>query len=125
MKLIAYILVIGIGILGMNRFMIGTQFVMQETEQTCHIECCGGGDGSVGVEKYAHETESGDEEDGIDLTHTCPNVCDCSCCYHIMAITYLFISAPFTMVQSYHYGEYINDYHFEYKTPLFEPPRFG
>ena len=125
MKLVAYILVIGLGILGMNRFMIGTQFVIEETEQTCHVECCGSGDGSAGMEKCEHETESGDAEEGNDLTHTCPKGCDCSCCYHITAITYHFISIPFSTVQSYHYGSYINEYHFEFKTPLFEPPRFG
>lgn len=125
MKILAYIMVVGIGMLGMNRFAIVNHFNLAETEQSCGLESAGGAcDGASGDE--AESPRAGDKEEG-DLAHTCPNDCncDCSCCYHIMAITYQFLSVPETTKQSHDYGIYINKYHFEFYIPLFEPPRNG
>jgi hypothetical protein len=113
MKVVAYILVLAMGMLGMNRFTIGTEMHAHETEQTCCADPC------------ADKGECDQEEDGKGHAHACPYNCDCSCCYHIMAISYQFIAIPLATVQSYHYGFYHNDYQFEFHTPLFEPPRIG
>jgi hypothetical protein len=113
MKVLAYIMVFSIGLLGINRFAIDTHFTHEETEQCCGMEA---GNSSC--------ADACGDEDNNDLTHACPNGCDCSCCYHIMAITYQFLSVPDVIQQSHHYGIYINEYHFEFYIPLFEPPRF-
>jgi hypothetical protein len=113
MKAIATILIIGMSLLGMNQFINRPVADPVRVEQSCEKDCCG------------THVECGDEKEGSDLAHTCPNSCDCSCCYHVMAVTFQFLSLPGNSVQAHHYVPQENDYFFEYNSPLFQPPRMG
>ena len=113
MKLVAYILIVSLGLLGMNRFMELPHEVMHPVEHSGTTDCCC---------DHEDDCQSGSEK---DTSHACHGECDCSCCFHITGITYQFISVPVATVQTYIYGDYINDYYFEFTTPLFQPPRMG
>jgi len=112
MKAIAYILLVCLVLMGMNRFMHGMEAQVDEMEMSCDMDCCGSHD------------ECEKEEDSSS-EHTCPPGCDCGCCFHITAIHYQFMSIPAADLQSYHFGSYSNNYQFEFFIPLFQPPRLA
>ena len=104
MKLVAYILIGSLMFLGANRFMEN----MDHSEHLTEISC---------------ETE--DKEERSEHDHACPPECSCDCCIHIVAIEYQFINISTGAPRALHYGSYSNRYHFEFTTPVFEPPRFS
>ena len=60
-----------------------------------------------------------------DADKDCPPACDCSNQFQITAIAYHFMEVTGITVQSYHYGNYVNSYTFEYSADFLQPPRFG
>jgi hypothetical protein len=60
-----------------------------------------------------------------DSDKDCPPTCDCSNQFQITAIAYHFMEVTGITVQSYHYGNYVNSYTFEYSADFLQPPRFG
>lgn len=110
MKLTAYILLISMILLGMNRFMHGVDAQVEKMEMSCDMDCCASHDDC-------------EKEDDSASDHDCPTGCDCGCCFHITAMYYQFIPMPASEVQSYHYAGYTNTYQFEFFIPLFQPPR--
>ena len=60
-----------------------------------------------------------------DADKDCPPTCDCSNQFQITAIAYHFMEVTGITVQSYHYGNYVNSYTFEYSADFLQPPRFG
>jgi hypothetical protein len=115
MKAIAYILIVSLAFMGLNRFMHGMANPEPKAEALCHMDCCGS------------EDECGGDEETTDHDpdHQCLPGCDCGCCFHLTAINYQFMSLPGADVQTYHYGNYQDSYHFDYFIPLFQPPRLG
>ena len=112
MKITAYILLVGLIVMGMNRFVHGIEPPANATEMSCEMDCCGADDD---CEK--------EEESSAD--QSCPEGCDCGCCFHITAIHYQFLSIPAAEFQSYHFVNYFNNYQFEFFIPLFQPPRMA
>ena len=112
MKITAYILLVSLVLMGMNRFMHSIESPVNETEMSCDMDCCGSDDDC-------------EKEENSSADHNCPPGCDCGCCFQITAVHYQFISIPAVEVRSYHYGNYFNIYQFEYFIPLFQPPRLA
>ncbi|MEA3460372.1 MAG: hypothetical protein U9R49_00745 [Bacteroidota bacterium] len=117
MKGIALILVGCMLLLSSENLLAGFQFPVEAAEMSCCMD---------------HSSDSCDTEadhpDGrqpCDGDHDCLPGCDCSCQYQISAITYSFIEVSGTVVHSYHYGQYVNTYSFEYSDDFLQPPRFG
>ena len=119
MKLIAYILVCSMVFLGLNRFTESLSFQDPQAEMACDMDCCESHDDCCGDEAA---DDQGDQ-DGSD--HRCPSGCDCSCCFQVVAIEYHILTFFGAAPQAAHYAAYHNSYHFEYLTPLFQPPRFS
>ena len=53
----------------------------------------------------------------------CTPGCACSCDFQLSALVYNFLELDGTVVQSYHYGNYLNTYSFEYSDDFLQPPR--
>lgn len=121
MKLASYILITTMVLLGLNSIMEDIN-LHPATEVTC--SCCGTNDDSPECPASDYSCEKG-EAGHEDDSNRCPAGCDCSCCFHLVAIEYHFLPgfvvAPLTM----YYGDYSNTYHFEFQAPLFQPPRFS
>ncbi len=115
MKAIAYILIVSLAFMGLNRLMHGINNHAPVAESLCSMDCCGS------------EDDCGEDKEATDHApdHQCPTGCDCSCCFHLTAINYQFMSLPGAHMQTYHYGHYHDNYHFDYFIPLFQPPRLG
>ena len=112
MKVIAYILLVSMVLMGTNRFMHGMDSLTNEVEMSCDMDCCASHDDC-------------DSEEHPETDHNCPPGCDCGCCFHITAIYYQFTDVPAADIQSYHFAGYLNNYQFEYFIPLFQPPRLA
>ncbi len=113
MKALASILLFGMVFLGLNRFSETVTPVQQEDEQ-CMMDCC-----------CNHDDDCGDGE-ADNEQHQCPPGCDCSTCYHVVALTLPFLpNFEIKAQQRADYGSYVNSYHFEFLTPHFQPPRFS
>jgi len=110
MKFFAYIALVSLIFMGVNRFMHGLQPHVDAVEMACDMDCCD-----------SHDDCEKEEDSQSD--HQCPPGCDCDCCFHITAINYQFISVLAAEVQSHYYGSYLNNYQFEFLIPLFQPPR--
>ena len=93
----------------------------QFSGETAVIECCS--DGCSGCCNADEDQQ--DSNEPCDTEQECPPACDCSFQYQITAITYSFIELTGAVVQSYHYGHYVNSYTFEYIDNFLQPPRFG
>ena len=113
MKVIAYILVGSLLVLGMNRFVEHMDEPVSQIDMLSDMDCCASHDGYE------------DKEDSNHQDHECPPGCDCDCCFQIVAIEYQFINNAVVATQSFFFGTYSNRYRFEYFTPLLEPPRFS
>ncbi len=93
----------------------------QLSGETVAMECCSGNcSGCCDPEGEQHEDQAPCEPD-----QDCAPGCDCSSQYQISAITYRFMELSGAMVQSYHYGHYMNNYTFQYSANFLQPPRFG
>jgi len=115
MKVIAYILIVSLAFMGLNRFMHGMENPMPVAEASCQMDCCATEDDS---EKDEESTEHNPD-------HECPPGCDCSCCFHLTAINYQFMSLAGAEMRTYHYGHFQDNYNFDFFIPLFQPPRLG
>jgi hypothetical protein len=115
MKAFAYILIVSLALMGLNRFMHGMENPRAEDAISRHMECC------------ADEDECGADEatPDQDSDHQCPPGCDCGCCFHLTAIHYQFMSLPGADMETYHYGQHQDNYYFDFFIPLFQPPRLG
>ena len=77
----------------------------------CSTDCCD-------TEENPQETDGSCHGDS-----PCTPGCACSCHIHISALTYEFMELDGTVVQTYHYGNYLNTYTFEYSGEFLQPPR--
>lgn len=115
MKAIAYILIVSLALMGLDRFVHGMENPNPLAEASCLLDCC------------SSDSDCGDdqENDKHKPEHQCPADCDCGCCFHFTAIQFQFMSLAGTEVQSYHYGTFRDNYHFDFLFPHFQPPRFS
>ena len=110
MKIIAYILVINLVMLGMNRFLEVMTYAEQNSDQACEMNCC----------QTEHDCDAGEQGDKDE--HSCPSGCDCNCCFRLVAIEYQFLTLSVTANQTMHYASFTNEYRFDYNSPVFQPP---
>lgn len=117
MKAIAIILSAFMFLLGSESLLENLHFASDTAEMTCCSDgssCCCSGD-----------EDHQDSKEPCDEDQDCPLDCNCSFQFHITAITYNFVEFTGVVVQSYHYGHYLNSYSFEYYEDFLHPPRFG
>ncbi|MFH0758371.1 MAG: hypothetical protein V2B15_13870 [Bacteroidota bacterium] len=121
MKIVSYILVLGMVFLGLNRFTEGIPSILQE-EQQCQMDCCCSHDGDCG-----DCGDSGNDEASCTNDQHCPPGCDCSCNFHhnVVAIEYFFQPDFELIPQAADFGTFFNSYQFEFFYPHFQPPRFS
>ena len=93
----------------------------QLSEEAVGMECCA--DSCAGC--CDTEGDQHDDKAPCDTDKDCPPACDCSNQFQITAIAYHFMEMTGITVQSYHYGNYVNSYTFEYSADFLQPPRFG
>ena len=77
----------------------------------CSSDCCD-------AEEIPQEKDSSCHGDT-----PCIPGCACSCHFQLSALTYEFMELDGTVVQSYHYGNYVNTYTYEYSGEFLQPPR--
>lgn len=104
MKAFAYIFMVSLLILGANPMIRHLQIASEQTAACC--DAC---------------TEEGQEESD----HSCDAGCDCCCQFQINAVQFQFNNLQLAEEQEYFYGEYNNEYSFEFSSPLIHPPRFA
>lgn len=112
MKFIAYIALVSLVLLGMDRLKYSV-FVQVENTETAHeMDCC------------ASHADC-DEEDDAQDKYPCSPDCDCGCCFHVTAIYEHFAGLPAAKFQPVDFGGFSNYYQFEYFIPPFHPPRLA
>ena len=105
MKAFAYIFMVSLLILGAYPMISHMQIASEQS-----ADCCG-----------ACANEGQEEESD----HSCDAACDCGCQFHLNAVQFQFNNWQIAEEQEYFYGEYHNEYSFEYLSPLIHPPRFA
>ena len=126
MRITAVILILGLFSIGMNRFMDIMDLYPENQEKSSLMSCCHSGDHTEDHQEEAHEQSSccgSDQEE--DRDHHCGSSCDCTCCFHLVAISYQMTELPGISVLKHRYGIYYNAYDFEFNTHLLHPPRHG
>ena len=68
-------------------------------------------------------TDNQDHKKACEHDHNFSPGCHCSCGFHFTALVYDFMDMNGTTVQSFHYGNYMNTYSFEYSDDFLQPPR--
>ena len=118
MKMIAIILMISMGFLGLNRFTVATEYMAANTEQSCSMTCC-----SEGAYCCGDHDEESDIEAGTEKDTQCTDGCDCSYSIQIVATGVHFQSSLEFELQSIDYCPFGDLYHYDYLPPHFQPPR--
>ena len=127
MRVLAFILIVSMGFLGLNRFMVALEWMAPQTEQTCSTDCCTSHDACC-----CSEHEEGDvqeieleTEDGTEKDTQCSGGCDCTYTVQILAIGIHFQASPELFSRTFNHGSYHEEYCFEYLLPHFQPPRMA
>ena len=77
----------------------------------CSSDCCD-----------TDETQE-DQKNSCHGDQPCMPGCACSCDFQLTALVYSFMELDGVEVQSYHFGNYLNTYSFEYSSDFLQPPR--
>ena len=115
MKVLAYILIVSMSLLGLDRFMVSFDRMAPQTELKCSMDCCSSHDACC-----CNEHEGGDEQD----TH-CSGGCDCTYSLQVLALGIHVQASPDLVSRTFNYVSYHEEYHFEYLLPHFQPPRMA
>lgn len=94
---------------------------MQSFEEATEMACCS----DCGSDCCTPDNTKEDSKEPCNGEQDCIPGCDCAYQYQMTAITYSFLELSGEVVQSYHYGHYMNSYTFEYSKNFLQPPRFG
>lgn len=119
MKVLAYILVVSMSLLGLNRSMVSLNNLAPQTELNCSMDCCSG---------HGDEQESEDEakaEDEPEKDIRCSGGCDCTSSIQVLALGIHFQNPPELYPRTFNHGSYHEEYYFEYLLPHFQPPRMA
>lgn len=129
MKIIALILIVSMGFLGLNRFMVALEWMQPQSELSCSMDCCSSNDGYCCVDQEHgddQETdEAADHEKAADNQNQCQGNCDCSYSIQIVAIG-TFVQSPHEISPlTFDHGVYFDNSYGEYIEPHFQPPRMA
>ncbi len=119
MKVLAAILIISMGFLGLNRFMDALDWMAPQTELSCEVDCCYSNDTSCCFDQEHEKNQDEDPEN----TGQCQGACDCSYSIQIASME-IPIQSPLELSsKTYNHGSFHELYYFEYLLPHFQPPR--
>lgn len=90
------------------------QVPVEQTVSCCDACCCD-----------STEDTCTDEDPDAEKGHACDAGCDCGCQFHLNAVQFQFNNMQVAEEQEYYYGEYHNEYSFEYLSLLIHPPRLA
>ena len=117
MKGIAYIILVSLLALGANPIIRQVQVPVEQTAACCDACCCD-------APSDACTDHEGDDQEE-DKDRPCKSTCDCCCQFHLNALHFNFNNMQLAEEQEYFYGEYHNEYSFEYSKLHIHPPRFA
>lgn len=115
MKVIAIILTTCLVLLNTGHLLETLQPQAQQPAGTCCSDCSSD---CCDTEEAPQESDKSCHGD-----NPCTAGCACSCDFQMSALTYEFMELSGTMVQSYHYGNYLNTYSYEFAEDFLQPPR--
>lgn len=115
MKVFAYIFLVSMLILGTNPLIRQVQLPVEQTAACCDACCCDTAEDACSDHEQANEDKDKDEP--------CKATCDCGCQFHLNALQFQFNNWQVAEEQEYFYGEYHNEYSFEYLSRQIHPPR--
>jgi len=84
-------------------------------------ECCSDEGSSCSDMADDHQ----DHEKSCKDDHHCTTGCHCFCGIHLAAAAFGIMEQNGAVVQSFHYGHYLNTYSFEYSDNFIRPPRMA
>ena len=84
---------------------------LQFPAENAALECCN------------TDEKQEDQKSSCHGDQPCMPGCACSCDIQLTALVYSFMELDGVVVQSYHYGYYLNTYSFEYSSDFLQPPR--
>jgi hypothetical protein len=123
MKVFAYILIVSMSLLGLNRSMVSFDNMAPQTEQTCSVDCCYSHDASCCNEDEAQDEAEAEDEPKKDIR--CSGNCDCTSSIQVLALGIHIQSPPGLFSRTINHGSYHEEYYFEYLLPHFQPPRMA
>jgi hypothetical protein len=102
--------------------LLNSGYLIEKYHAQSHVstsECC------TDCSADCHDAEEHPQESDHSChgDSPCTPGCACSCHIHLSALTYEFMELDGTVVQSYHYGNYVNTYTYEYSGEFLQPPR--
>lgn len=115
MKVIALILTASLFLLNTGHLLETLQAPADVSASSCCADCSSD---CCDAEEAPQESDNSCHGDS-----PCTPGCACSCDFQLSALTYEFLELEGTIVQSYHYGNYLNTYSFEYAEDFLHPPR--
>lgn len=117
MKIIAYILLVGMLSLGLNKYIESPDLMVSSTELSCDMDCCCQSDDGC----EAHEGC----EDESEKEKKCHCACDCSLSIQIVVLGQYFQDIPKLASRAFDYGFGFDYYQSEYLSPQSQPPRIA
>lgn len=122
MKFIAFILIVSMGFLGLNRFLVAGELLTAQSEMSCGMDCCCSQETSCCDDpEYDHQ----ESDDKAEKDLQCMGGCDCSYSIHITAVATHVQSSIRLGSRFFEHGSIQNHYFFEYLPPHFQPPRMA
>lgn len=121
MKIIVFILIVSMGFLGLNRFMLALDWMAPQAELSCSMDRCGGQNACCCGDQENGEDQ--DSEDEPENGNQCQAACDCAYSIQIAAIG-THIQSPVELCPHvFVHGVYHEHYQSQYLPPHFQPPR--
>lgn len=117
MKIIASILAVCVLLLNTGNLLENMH--SHDHAEIALMESCSDQDSSCCDTEEKHQ----DHNLPCNADHDCTTGCNCSCGLHFAALIFEFMELNGVVVQSYHYGNYLNTYTFEYLDDFLQPPR--
>ena len=113
MKGLSFILILSMGLFGLNRFTDALEWMAPQTELSCEMDCCCS-DGTTCCD---------DQEKDPENTGQCQGACDCSYSIQIASMEVPIQSPLELSPKTYNHGIFHELYYFEFLIPHFQPPR--
>ena len=123
MKLIAIILVLSMGFLGLNRFTLVPDQTGPSRVLSCTMDCCDD-EGACCCNDHSKKNDQA-TDDGPEKEMQCHGGCDCSFSIQVLATGIHLRSHLEPAHQAFYFGSLRDHYHFEYLAPRFQPPRMA
>jgi hypothetical protein len=117
MKGLAFLLILSMGLLGLNRFTMATDSVTPQTELSCNMDCC------TNHATWCCNDHSSEEKPKKGTE--CSGGCDCSYSVQIVAMECP-VQSPLDLTpRIFDHVSFQENYYFEYPFPHFQPPRIA